>query len=390
MDVKSLERPEGPGVDLSGPRQPLDQASHAPGAIYHSPEVYAREVETLFKKEWLFVGRDEEVPNPGDYFTMRICGEPIVVARGRKGDLSAFYNMCVHRGVEVAEGAGNARSFKCPYHGWVYDLEGKLKGAAHMEGSDGFDRANCRMRPLRLGVWRGNIFVCFDLEGRSFEDAIAPFEADFGFMQTDRCRLGNKIRLELNCNWKFVPENIMDFYHVNVLHAGTFGSNFSWNNDGVVLRDRGEFSIWYAAAPPTPGGELLLGKMPWMEDRDVSFASHGFMMPNLTVFGRIDCVRPFVAWPLGPDRCEVYVYHLFPEEVFERPDIDEKLAIYRDYQLKVLGEDSSMMESMQQAMSSPTYVAGRMSTLEKPLHHYLNGYLDRIFGRGAAAAEAAR
>ncbi|MEX2631002.1 MAG: aromatic ring-hydroxylating dioxygenase subunit alpha [Tistlia sp.] len=390
MDSGSMPGAQTAKVDLSGPRRSVEQASHAPGAIYHSPEIYEREVEVLFKKEWLFVGRVEELPNPGDYATMRICGEPIVVARDRKGQLSAFYNMCVHRGVEVAEGSGNARSFKCPYHGWVYDLEGKLKGAAHMDQSVGFDKANCRMRPLRLELWRGSIFVCFDLEGRPFEEAIAPFEKDFGFLQMDRCRLGNKIRLELNCNWKFVPENIMDFYHVNVLHAGTFGSNFTWSNDDVVLRDRGEFSIWYQAAPPTPGGELLLGKMPWMEDREVSFASHGFMMPNLTIFGRIDCVRPFVAWPLGPDRCEVFVYHLFPEEVFERPDIEEKLAIYEEYQLKVLGEDSSMMESMQRAMSSPTYVAGRMSALEKPLHHYLNGYLDRIFGdRGAGTGAGA-
>lgn len=387
-----MNRESGPArqdtaVDLSGPRRPLDQAAHAPGAVYHSPDVYAREVEVLFKKEWLFVGREEELPNRGDYMTMRICDEPIVVARDRNGELNAFFNMCVHRGVEVAQGAGNARSFKCPYHGWVYDLEGRLKGAAHMDQSAGFDRANCRMRPLRLAVWRRNIFICFDLEGRPFEEAIAPFEKDFGFLGMEGCRLGNRIRLELDCNWKFVPENIMDFYHVNVLHAGTFGSNFSWENDNVVLRARGEFSIWYQAAPPTPGGELLLGKMPWMEDRDVSFASHGFMMPNLTIFGRVDCVRPFVAWPLGPDRCEILVYHLFPEEVFERQDIEEKLKVYEDYQLKVLGEDISMMESMQRAMSSPTYVAGRMSTLEKPLHHYLNGYLDRIFGdEGARGA----
>ncbi len=369
-----------PDRALSGPRQGLELASHAPGAIYHSPDIYRKEVDLLFMKEWLMVARVEELPNPGDYMALRICGEPIIIARDKSGNLNAFYNMCIHRGVEVAAGCGNTRSFSCPYHGWIYDLTGQLKGAAHMDASEGFHAKDCRLRSVRLDVWRGNIFVCFDPEGRDFKEAIAPFETDFGFLQMDRCRLGNKIRLELNCNWKFVPENIMDFYHVRVLHAGTFGSKFSWKNDDVILRDRGEFTIWYKAAPPTPGGEMLLGKMPWMEDRDPSFASHGFMMPNLTVFGRIDCVRPFVAWPLGPDRCEVFIYHLFPEEFFERPDFREKVEIYRDYQLKVLGEDTSMMESMQRAMSLPSYRPGRMSQLEKPLHHYLNAYLARIFG----------
>lgn len=367
-------------VDYSNVNRQLDRASHAPGKIYHDPKIFDREVEHLFKKEWLMIAREEEVENPGDFLALRICDEPVLLSRNRSGELNAFYNMCQHRGVEVAEGSGNTRSFMCPYHGWIYDLDGGLKGAAHMQDSEGFDLKNCRLRPIRLATWRKNVFICFDENGRDFEDAIKPFENDFGFMQTDRCRLANKISVKLNCNWKFIPENIMDFYHVNVLHAGTFGSNFSWENDNVILRDRGEFSIWYKAAPPTPGGELLLGKMPWMGDRDASFASHGFMMPNLTVFGRIDCVRPFVAWPNGPDKCEVLIYHLFPEEVFDRPDFWEKAEIYREYQLKVLDEDSSMMESMQRAMSLDTYAPGRMSTLEKPLHHYLNEYCRRILG----------
>lgn len=376
----------GGKVDFSQVNQVLSQASHAPGAVYHDPEIYEREVQLLFKREWLFVAREEEIEKPGDYLALRICNEPVLIARNRSGELNAFYNMCQHRGVEVAEGSGNARSFMCPYHGWVYDLNGALKGAAHMQNSEGFDFKNCRLRSIRLRTWRGNVFICLDPDGRDFDEAIAPFEQDFGFLQTDRCRLANKISLTLNCNWKFVPENIMDFYHVNVLHSGTFGSNFSWDNDGVILRDRGEFSIWYKAGPPTPGGELLLGKMPWMEDRDPSFASHGFMMPNLTIFGRIDCVRPFVAWPLGPHKCEVLVYHLFPEEFFEKPEFQEKIEIYRQYQLKVLNEDSSMMESMQRAMALDTYRPGRMSTLEKPMHHYLNEYNRRILGTDATGA----
>ena len=190
-------------------------------------------------REWLMIGREEELPNSGDFMTFRVCEEPIVICRDKSGSLNAFYNMCVHRGVEVAEGSGNTQRFMCPYHGWVYDHEGRLKGAAHMKDSDEFDPAKCRLKPVRLATWRGNIFVCFNEDTRPFDEAIAPFEKDFGFLQMERCRLGNKIVLELDCNWKFVNENIMDLYHVRVLHAGTFGANFSWDNDNVKLRDRG-------------------------------------------------------------------------------------------------------------------------------------------------------
>ncbi|MCC7272207.1 MAG: aromatic ring-hydroxylating dioxygenase subunit alpha [Alphaproteobacteria bacterium] len=367
--------------DLSRVRRPIEHAWHAPGTIYHSPELYRLEIERYFRTDWLFVGRVEELSQPGDFLTMRIAGEPIVVAHDKDGNLNAFYNMCVHRGVEVAYGCGNAKSFKCPYHGWVYDLAGNLTGAAYMKESPGFEIGAERMRPLRLGVWRKNIFVTFNDQAPPLETFIAEWEKDFGFLGWERCRLGNKIELEFACNWKFVHENLMDFYHVGVLHAKTFGSKFSWTDNGILLKEGGGLSIFYNAAPPTPGGEPLLGKMPWMEDRPHSFACTGYLPPNLTMFGRIDCVRPMVTWPLSEGRSRTVIYHLFPEEFFARPDFEEKLKIYREYQILVLEEDRTMIESMQQAMGSPTYKPGRMSVLEKPLHHFLNGHLDRLFGR---------
>jgi phenylpropionate dioxygenase-like ring-hydroxylating dioxygenase large terminal subunit len=363
---------------LAAVRRPVAEASHAPGALYASPEVYTQEVERLFMRDWLLVGRTEELPNPGDYMTLRITGEPIIIARGQDGELRAFYNMCVHRGVEVAQGCGTTRTFKCPYHGWTYDLAGGLTGAGYMKECVGFDSSKERLRPIRLDTWRRNIFVSFDPAGPPLAEHVAEFEKDFGFLGMDDCRLGNRIELDIACNWKFVPENLMDFYHVGVLHAKTFGARFSWEDDNVHLKPRGGLSIFYNAGPPTPGAEPLLGKMPWLEDRPVSFSCTGFLPPNCTLFGRIDCVRLMVAWPDGPGRSRTVIYHLFPESFFSRPGVRETFDVYRDYQLQVLEEDRSMIESMQAAMSSPAYRPGRMSVLEKPLHHYLNGYLDRI------------
>jgi phenylpropionate dioxygenase-like ring-hydroxylating dioxygenase large terminal subunit len=370
-----LDRP-----DLVAVRRPVTEASHAPGWLYASPDVYRLEVEKLFMRDWLFVGRTEEVANPGDYLSLRIGGEPIVIARAADGVLAAFYNMCVHRGAEVAEGCGNARAFKCPYHGWIYDLSGRLTGAAHMKESAGFELSGQRLRPVRIDTWRRNVFVTFDENAPSLAESMAEFEKDFAFLRPDDCRLGNRIELELACNWKFVHENLMDFYHVGVLHAKTFGARFAWTDENVHLKRHGGISIFYDAGPPTPGAEPVLGKMPWLDDRPISFACTGFLPPNCTMFGRIDCVRFMVAWPDGPDRSRTVIYHLFPEEFFARPGFRDTLKVYRDYQLTVLDEDRSMIESMQRAMSSAAYRPGRMSTLEKPIHHYVNAYIERVFG----------
>lgn len=376
-------------ADLSACRKLLAQASHSPGFIYASPEVLALEKQRLFGQDWLYVGRVEELEKPGDYIATRVLDEPVLLTRDTESRINVVHNMCVHRGVEVAYGSGNARSFKCPYHGWVYDLTGKLSGAAFMKESDGFEAAACRMKPIRHDVWAGNLFITFNAEAPPLERQLKPFIEDFGFLRMEDCRLASKITLEVACNWKFVHENLMDFYHVRVLHANTFGAKFSWTNDGVQLKERGGISIFYDAGPPTPKAEPLLGKMPWLEDKPHSFSCTGFMSPNLTLFGRIDCVRPMVAWPVGPDACRFVIYHLFPKSFFERPDFEEKRRIYHDYQITVLEEDRTMIESMQKAMHSPHYAPGRMSTLEKPLHHYLNGYLDRVFGRDTLRAEAA-
>lgn len=367
-------------LDLSATRRPLELASHGPGGLYCSQEVYQMEVDKYFKHDWLYVGRVEELPNNGDYMTQRIVGESVIIARDHTGSLNAYYNMCVHRGVEVAEGSGNARSFMCPYHGWSYDLSGKLTGAAYMKDSPGFSIEQERLKPVRLGTWRGNIFITLNPTAPPLDQYLAEFERDFAFLGMENCRLGNKIVLDVGCNWKFVHENLMDFYHVGVLHAKTFGARFSWEQQAVRLKEDGGLSIFYNAGPPTPGAEPLLGKMPWLEDRPFSFACTGFTAPNLTLFGRIDCVRFMVAWPVGVNRSRTVIYHLFPEQFFQRPDFAEKLKIYHDYQIQVLEEDRSMIESMQVAMGSPDYRPGRMSTLEKPLHHYLNGYLTRMFG----------
>ena len=366
------------GSDVEAVRRPLSQAGHAPGAIYSSEEIFKREISSIFMQDWLYVGRVEEVGKPGDYLTARIAGEPVIVSRGPDDKLRACYNMCRHRGVEVAQGRGNTRVFRCPYHGWTYDLKGKLLVAAHMQESEDFDLSTCSLRPIRLDVWRGNVFICFSNETPPLSEFIREFENDFAFLRMDRCRLGWKIRLEVDCNWKFVTENIMDFYHVKVLHAETFGANFSWSNDDIRLKANGGYSLFYKAGPSTPGAKPLLDKMPWLEDRDYDFACTGFMPPNFTLFGRIDSVGPIVSWPIAPDRCEVDVYRLFPEAFFARPDFEEIAEIYRGYAHDILEEDRSMMESMQKAMRSPAYVPGRMSTQEKKLHHFLNGYLDRI------------
>ena len=147
---------------LKQTKLPLSQASNLPSHCYTSREFYELEVREIFLKEWLCVGRQEQIERPGDYFTIEILNEPLIVVRDMTGDLHALSAVCRHRAEVVVSGEGNLRAFACPYHGWIYSLKGELLGAPEMDKMDNFDKSlNC-LPSIRLEVWEGFIFINFD------------------------------------------------------------------------------------------------------------------------------------------------------------------------------------------------------------------------------------
>ncbi len=373
------------GSGLDGAKASLELASHVPGYIYDSPEVFALEKERLFMREWLMIGRLEEFSQPGDYMTFRVMGEPIVVARDHGGELNAFANVCAHRGVEVASGCGNAREFSCPYHGWLYDLSGRLVGAPYMKEAEGFAPEACRLRPIKLDVWAGNVFINFDPGALPLAAHVAEFDQEFAFLRMGDCRLSERVVYEFDCNWKFVAENLMDIYHIGTLHAQSFARFSVQDSYRFNLRERGRFGIHYEAAPITADGKTRFGAMPWLADRPKSLACVGFLPPNMNLLARYDYARPIALWPLAPNKTQAIAYHVFPEEFSTTADFKDKARDYHDYMRVVFAEDLEMVQSLQRTMASRYFAPGRMAKLEMAIHHILNHYFERMFGTGDPA-----
>ena len=366
---------------LAATRAPLSRASHAPGYLYESADVFQREKDTIFLKDWLCVARVEEVAAPGDYLTLRIMDEPIIVARAGDGALNAFANVCRHRGVEVAAGAGNSEAFSCPYHGWLYDLTGKLIGAPYMKEAEGFDPADCRLTPLRLAVWAGWIFVTFDAGAAAFEDFIAGYDAELAFLEQARCRLAVKVVIEYQANWKLVVENLVDPYHSEVAHRGTIGQlpKSTTRTDPVVnLIGNGSLAVFFDGSPMTPDGQSLFGRMPWLDDVSDSLGCTAHLAPTLQVFASSDNVHPVITWPRSPTTSTAVAYLLFPADAFDEPDFDAKVEVYRSFMFAVLDEDRGVIESQQRNLNTIGFTPGRMSVMEAPVHYVINDYLRRI------------
>lgn len=371
-------------------RRPLAQASHVPYWLYSDPDVLELEKARLFRKDWLVVGRTEQIANAGDYMTLDIFGEPIVIVRNGEGAINAFSNFCLHRGAEISpKGFGNAREFSCPYHNWLYDLDGRLVGAPHMRDAAGFDVHACRLPAVRVDSWGGFIFITLDEAAPPLAQFIGRYAQEFDFLRMQDCAVGARVEFDLHCNWKFVVENLFDVYHVTTIHRGTFGKYRDTIDYFTDAPGQESLFGYYKAAPSMEGGKSLFGTMPWLADKPETFACSGFQGPNLQMFARIDGLVVHSIWPVAPDRTTMISYLLFPKEFFAEPGFAEKADRYAVYLRKIIDEDETAITSLQRAANSRLFQAGRMSKLEHGVYNVLNYYLDRIVPRRDVALKNA-
>lgn len=361
---------------FSETREKMTRARHLPGEVYYSPEIYALEKERIWMTHWLSVGRLEELPNVGDYMSMRIVDEPIVVARSGPDQISVYMNQCLHRGVEVASGCGNATDFSCPYHAWLFGVDGRLIAAPGMKATE-IDLKGARLRPLQHRIWRGWIFINFADDPEPFEEFIVPYEQHLWWFQTDKCRTADKVVIDVKCNWKFLTENLIDIYHVGVIHTSTFGG-FVKSSGGLKfnLEKNGGWHVSYEARPHSKGGQQVFPTLPWATDKPSGIACKAGIYPNLNLSMRSDSVRMWHVWPVSPSQTQIVCYLLFPEDAFAIPNYEQELAQYRDFVKQIIAEDAVMVESLQNSAASKFFRPGPMSPLEEALYHMENHYLD--------------
>jgi len=202
---------------------PFEQARAMPKSVYTSPAFLDAELSQVFRKDWFCVGRADALSQPGDYTTLELAGQPVMVLRDHDGTLRAQSNVCLHRMSTLLEGSGNTRAIVCPYHAWTYNLDGKLRGAPAMTRNDSFCKESYRLPQVRCEEWLGWIMISLNPEAAPVSRQLANVEAlisDFGmehyaetFFETHKW----------DTNWKVLAENFMESYHLPVCHAGTIG-----------------------------------------------------------------------------------------------------------------------------------------------------------------------
>lgn len=302
------------------------------GTWYRSPEVFARERERIFGRDWICVARDEQLERPGDFVTVEVAGESLIVVRGNDARVRAFYNVCRHRGTRIcSEPAGRfAGAMQCPYHGWTYRLDGALQAARTMAGVAGFDRGDYPLREAHVAQLDGFAFVSVAERPEPFASAFAPLIGRFAAWNPGALRTARTIVYDLACNWKLVFQNFSECYHCPLLHPqlDALSPSDSGRNDlheGPFLGGYSELrrtatsltSSGTSARPPLPGLSSA------QRDRVYYYA----IFPSLLLSLHPDYVLAHVVTPLDADRTRVVCNWLFDPAMMAAPGFDPSDAI---------------------------------------------------------------
>ena len=375
--------------EVAAVRRPTNQARMLPPRVFHDPDVLAYEREAWFARNWVCVGREEDLPTTGAFLLTEVAGESLIVVRGDDGELRAFYNFCRHRGATMlTEPCGRLVRFQCPYHAWVYDLQGRLKQPRHTETLVDFKVDENGLVPVRLATWQG--FVFLDLVGEAppldaYLDDLVDFFARFNLRGLRRAR---RIDYEVAANWKAIIENYEECYHCPGVHPQL--NRITPYDLGEYLPARGPWmGSWMEVVGEfetlsTDGAMHGRPELPGMQPEDQKRVYYFVLWPNMLLSLHPDYLMTHLIRPLEPGRTQVVCEWFFAADAIARPDFDPSDAI--EFWDLTNRQDWAVCELQQAGTRSRAYTPGRYSGIESSVHGFDLMVADRYAADGVVTA----
>ena len=338
-----------------------------PGRYYTSQDVFDAEREAIFARHWTCVGRDEAIENAGDFFLTRIADESVIVLRDDEARLRAFYNVCRHRGTAICtdESGTLPGRLRCPYHGWTYDLAGRLTVAPLMEEVPDFDRGAYPLRSVPLEVCDGFIFIALAEQPEPFAQAVEPHLATLRRWALNELRAARRIEYDVPANWKIIVENYSECYHCPLVHP-EFSRKVhtrSGRNDaheGPLLG--GFMNLKDGAASLTRTGARCGPTLGTVDGEDLARVYFYALFPTLTISLHPDYVMTFTLLPIDAGRTTVRSEWLFPRAALaQKSCLPDEAVQFWD---RTNREDWRICALLQQGVRSRSYRPSPLSSSE--------------------------
>jgi phenylpropionate dioxygenase-like ring-hydroxylating dioxygenase large terminal subunit len=338
---------------------PLGEAKSAPSGFYLDPLVFKAEVEHIHLKTWFFAGRVEELANPGDYKTLDSVGGPVLLVRDEHGALKAFANVCRHRASMLLEGCGRTTGLVCPYHGWVYGLDGALIGAPGMREVPKFEKPPHGLVGIRLQVWEGAIFLNYDEDAPDLVTHLGNLPELLGSHRFGDMVKTWQVELDVRCNWKLLLENAMETFHTGIVHAATVGAQRS-----VSFPTRGEWlaiQVLSDQSIAVLGGEPPFPPIEGLSEQSRKGTYFTLIHPTTQFACAQDCIWWLSVRPVAVDHSVLSVGGCFPRAVTEKPDFATLAEPYYRRWEAVAREDVDILEKQQRGLASVLAKPGPLS-----------------------------
>ena len=369
-------------------RKPLLEAETLPPGCYTSEEFFKKEVETIFMKVWNFVGRADQIPNAGDYYTLDFAGVPLLIVRGEDNQVRAFVNSCRHRGAKVVTGKGTAtgaaKGIKCGYHGWIYRTDGQLAACPGMAASKDFDKNDYPLVSVKTAMWAGFVFVNFDKEAEPLEAFLGNLPQAFASYKFEDMVCTRLKEYEVACNWKIYVENAMEAFHVPHVHRASINrQRGSVQNDRTFDSTKGNWVVMHKEHEGSRA--ILLGdegfdRIASLEGKAGRGTYYPLMFPSTMLGCAIDCMWYLEIHPISAAKMKLVVGSCFPKATVARADFERIAQNYYKRWDMTTQEDLDISVVQQQGVSTPFSTPGRLSEHEPLVHAIDNWVLDYVLG----------
>ena len=382
-------------------RLPVDQASTLIPDAYTSNDFFAIEQQKIFANSWVAVGCLPQISKTGDILVTEVAGRSIIILRTKEDKLRAFYNVCRHRGSKLLKESCNIKSIRCPYHAWVYDLNGKCIGAPMFEieknvfkntkisDSRNFDKKDYGLYPVSVRSWGFLIFVNLSMETSAkvsgpkvkagFEEWLGDLPQKFQSYFLEKWLISHKKNYDVASNYKLIEENFMEYYHLPVVHPEL--TNVSRMEDHHRFQGKG----MYTGMLTTPVSRdvdsvwLNLPAAKGLDKQHLEAAYHICIFPNVTITILPNHAFCMITDPISANQTRERTFLLTPPITQEKEKQSSMFLELIKFWDMINTQDLGIVECVQEGLSNTAFKGGRMCfKFEEPLHRYQNWVADRM------------